>query len=104
MSVGPPTSIESWEDLKQWLLERMQSHYSVEEFAALVKRAPFTVREWCRLGRLNAEKSMTQAGPSSVWTIPASELDRFRREGLLPRGGGRPMRLALRTARRRATS
>jgi hypothetical protein len=83
----------------------MQSHFSVEEFAAIVGRAPFTVREWCRLGRIRAEKSMTQCGPSSAWVISAEELDRFRREGLLPRNGGihRPLP-SRRAMRRRATS
>jgi hypothetical protein len=72
-------------DLRRQLASLLQNDYSVEEFAELVKRRPFTVREWCRLGRLNARKSMTHAGPTTKWVIGRTELDRFRREGLLPR-------------------
>ena len=30
--------------------------YEVEEFARLVRKACFTVREWARLGRINGQK------------------------------------------------
>lgn len=61
----------------------MKAYYTVEEFAALVNRAPFTVRQWCNLGRINAERSRTQSGPSHRWTISQLEYERFQREGLL---------------------
>jgi hypothetical protein len=60
-----------------------KSWYTVEEFASLVGRSNFTCREWCRLGRINAEKSMTQAGSAMTWTISQEEYLRFQREGLL---------------------
>ena len=72
------------------LLERLlnrqmeKEHYSVEEFAALVNRRPFTVRQWCNLGRINAEKSFTRTGACNLWTISHEEFRRFQREGLLP--------------------
>ncbi|HEX4053821.1 MAG TPA: hypothetical protein VHX86_06120 [Tepidisphaeraceae bacterium] len=62
-----------------------KSWYSVEEFASLVGRSNFTCREWCRLGQVHAEKSMTQTGTSTTWTISQDEYLRFQREGLLPR-------------------
>ena len=71
-------------------LERLASRpverasYTVEEIAVMEGRAPYTVREWCRLGQLRAEKTGTQSGPHARWTIPAAEYSRFQREGLLP--------------------
>lgn len=61
-----------------------KSYYTVDELAELVKRAPFTVRQWCNLGRIRAERSMTQTGPSLRWAISHDEYLRFQREGLLP--------------------
>lgn len=63
--------------------ERFQQHYSVAEFAVLVERAEFTVREWCRLGRLNANKKTSGRGPHKGWVISHAELLRFQRDGLL---------------------
>lgn len=89
-------SVESWDDFVRWLAPHLKSHYSVEEFAQQVSRRPFTVREWCRLGRIHATKSMTRSGAATLWVISHEELERFRREGLLPiirsvsRGGDLP--------------
>jgi hypothetical protein len=71
------------------LLQRgaIKAYYTVDEFADLVGRAPFTVRQWCNLGRINAERSMTQTGPSLRWAISHGEYVRFQREGLLPPRG-----------------
>ena len=46
------------EELLLALVERqtVREWYTVEEFARIVRRVPFTVREWARLGRLSAEK------------------------------------------------
>jgi hypothetical protein len=61
-----------------------KSWYTVEEFALLVGRSCFTCREWCRLGRVNAEKSMTQTGTATAWAISHEEYLRYQRNGLLP--------------------
>jgi hypothetical protein len=68
------------------LVERQQVRewYSVEEFAGVVGRAEFTCREWCRNGRINAEKKDSGRGAHASWTISHAELLRFQREGLLP--------------------
>jgi hypothetical protein len=68
------------------LVERQQVRewYSVEEFARIVGRAEFTCREWCRHGRINAEKKDSGRGSYASWAIAHSELLRFQREGLLP--------------------
>ncbi len=74
------------ERLLQQLVDRsiIKSHYTVEEFAGLVKRAVFTVRQWCNEGRIHAEKSRTRSGSCSRWVISNEEFERFSREGLLP--------------------
>jgi len=68
------------------LIERqtIKDYYDVDEFARLVAKAPFTVREWCRLGRIHAEKRNSGRGAYPAWCISHQELLRFQREGLLP--------------------
>lgn len=58
--------------------------YSTAEVAGLLGRAEFTVREWCRLGRVRAEKKKSGRGQASEWIISHGELTRVRNEGLLP--------------------
>ena len=58
--------------------------YSTAEVAAILDRAEFTVREWCRLGRVRAEKKKCGRGPASEWIVSHAELTRVRNEGLLP--------------------
>jgi hypothetical protein len=58
--------------------------YSVEEFAASVGKAAYTIREHCRLGRLNASKRGHGHGLHQEWVIAHSELIRFQKDGLLP--------------------
>jgi hypothetical protein len=58
--------------------------YSTAEVAAILGKAEFTVREWCRLGRVRAEKKKSGRGPASEWIISHAELTRVRNEGLLP--------------------
>jgi hypothetical protein len=63
-----------------------KDHYEIEEFAALVGKAPFTCREWARLGRIRAEKKYSGRGPHARWAVSHQELLRYQREGLLPLG------------------
>ena len=67
------------------LLERQQAKewYSVEEFARIVGRSEFTCREYCRHGRIRAEKKESGRGAYASWAISHAELLRFQREGLL---------------------
>ncbi len=62
----------------------LPEHLSVAEFAKRVGREEFTVREWCRLGRIRAEKRRCGRGDSKEWKIPRDELNRWRSDGLLP--------------------
>ena len=58
--------------------------YTTAEVASLIRRAEFTVREWCRLGRIHASKRACGRGLSHEWIISHAELTRLRNEGLLP--------------------
>jgi hypothetical protein len=64
--------------------QRIQDWYSPDEFAQLVGKAGFTVREWCRLGRLKASKRESGRGAYQGWAIEHSELLRYQKSGLLP--------------------
>ena len=68
------------------LVERQQVRewYSVEEFSRIVGRAEFTCREWCRHGRIKAEKKGSGRGAYASWAISHAELLRFQKEGLRP--------------------
>lgn len=58
--------------------------YTTAEVARLLGKAEFTVREWCRLGRVHASKKKAGRGPAGEWLISHGELTRLRNEGLLP--------------------
>jgi Helix-turn-helix domain len=64
---------------------KVKDFYSTDEVAEIVDKAPFTVREWARLGRIKAEKRQCGRGTSREWMISKDELDRLQNEGLLPR-------------------
>lgn len=58
--------------------------YGTEELAERVGKAEFTVREWCRHGRVRAEKRKSGRGRFCSWAISHDELLRYEKEGLLP--------------------
>ncbi len=78
--------LERIEGLLATLVERqtVKDFYEIEEFARLVGKAEFTVREWCRLGRVRGLKRRSGRGPHAAWVLSHDELERYRREGLLP--------------------
>lgn len=61
----------------------VKDSYTTEEVACLLNRAPFTVREWARHGRINAKKKYGR-GAEGEWRISHEELTRIRNQGLLP--------------------
>jgi hypothetical protein len=68
------------------LIERqtVKEFYEIEEFAKLVGKSCFTCREWCRLGRIRAEKKLSGRGAYARWVVPHTELLRYQKEGLIP--------------------
>ena len=63
---------------------RVRDYYSTAEVAEILGKAEFTVREWCRHGRVRAEKKNNGRGKYLAWVISADELKRIQKEGLLP--------------------
>ncbi|QDT37690.1 hypothetical protein [Stratiformator vulcanicus] len=61
-----------------------QAYYSTADAAKLLGKAEFTFREWCRLGRVHAEKRQCGRGRAKEWILSNDELMRVRSEGLLP--------------------
>lgn len=61
-----------------------KEYYTTSEVAKILCRAEFTVREWCRLGRVWAEKRQCGRGNTKEWIISHEELTRIQNEGLLP--------------------
>ena len=58
--------------------------YSINEAAKFLQKAPYTVREWARLGRINATKRPIGRGCEQEWEISHSEIERIQNHGLLP--------------------
>jgi hypothetical protein len=77
--------LDRMEQLLSVLVERqlVKDFYQIDEFAKLVDKRPFTVREWARLGRIRAEKRQSGRGAHPAWVISHAELLRYQRNGLL---------------------
>ena len=78
--------LERIETLLQALLQErtIKEWYSTSEVAHLLGKAEFTVREWCRLRRVRAQKKKCGRGVASEWIVNHEELTRIRNHGLLP--------------------
>jgi len=78
--------LEKIESLLVSLVEREQvkEWYTTAEFGRAVNKAEFTIREYCRLFRLRAEKRQSGRGAYPQWVLSHAELERYRRNGLLP--------------------
>lgn len=62
----------------------IKEFYTTAEVARLLNRRPYTVREWCRHGRVHAVKTHAGRGEDEEWRINHEELMRIQNEGLLP--------------------
>jgi hypothetical protein len=62
----------------------IKESYSPAEVAEILGKKPYTVREWCRLHRINAKKRPTGRGDADEWEISHEELERIKAHGLLP--------------------
>ncbi|HWB08663.1 MAG TPA: hypothetical protein VG826_05545 [Pirellulales bacterium] len=78
--------LASFQGMLEALVERETARrwYTTGQFAKTVGLAEFTVREYCRLGRLNARKRRSGRGPHAAWAISHHELRRYQEHGLLP--------------------
>ena len=61
-----------------------QDWYSTAAAAKALGLAEFTVRNYCRLGRIRGEKKGSGRGRYQSWVVPHAEIERVQREGLLP--------------------
>lgn len=80
---------ERLERIEQMLATLVQQQtikdwYTTGEAAEILGKSEYTVREWCRLGRVRAKKREYARGPHPEWLISHDELTRIRCEGLLP--------------------
>jgi hypothetical protein len=64
--------------------QKVKEYYEIEEFAKMVGKSCFTCREWCRLGRIRADKKLSGRGAYARWVVAHAELLRYQKEGLLP--------------------
>jgi hypothetical protein len=84
MDIG--TIVERLDRIERLLIERktIKDWYTTEDVADILDKSDYTVREWCRLGRVNAKKRESGRGQYSEWMIAHEELERIRNSGLLP--------------------
>ena len=77
------------EDMLTVLVNRqtVQEWYDTKTVAEILGKSSYSVREWCRLGRVHAEKRRCGRGTTKEWMISHEEIQRFRAEGLLPLNG-----------------
>jgi len=79
--------LEKIEELLQQLIQAKvvpQQYYSTADAAKILGKAEWTVREWCRLGRVHSNKRPSGRGASKEWMISFEEMQRIKSEGLLP--------------------
>jgi len=78
--------LEQIEATLSQLVERrtIKESYSPAEVAQILDKKPYTVREWCRLRRINAVKRPCGRGASEEWEISHEEVERIKAHGLLP--------------------
>ena len=78
--------LERIEGALREILERETARdwYSTTDVAKILGKSSYSVREWCRHGRVRAEKRPCGRGSSKEWMISHDELLRIRGEGLLP--------------------
>lgn len=73
-------------ELRDLLLTQktVKESYDTKEVANILGRKPYTVREWCRLQRINAYKAQCGRGSEEEWRVRHDELVRIQNDGLLP--------------------
>ncbi|CAN5202483.1 hypothetical protein BH10PLA2_BH10PLA2_34390 [soil metagenome] len=78
--------LEQIETLLSALVRRqtLKDWYTTADVAGILERAEYTVREWCRQGRIRAKKKPCGRGKGGEWLVSQEELTRLTNEGLLP--------------------
>lgn len=78
--------LERIEATLQLLVQKqaVREWYSTDEAGRILGKDGFTVREWCRLGRVHAQKRRSGRGKHTSWAIAHTELLRIQKDGLLP--------------------
>jgi len=89
IDVTPRTLDERLDRIESLLAElvvqrTVKDWYSTAEVAKHLGRAEYTVREWCRQGRIRAKKKPCGRGKGGEWLVSHEEFMRLRNEGLLP--------------------
>jgi hypothetical protein len=64
--------------------QTVKDWYTTGEVGEILGKSEYTVREWCREGRVHAVKRPVGRGRSKEWIVSHAELTRLRNEGLLP--------------------
>ena len=64
--------------------QQLKDFYTTAEVGDILGKSEYTVREWCRQGRVRASKRACGRGKSKEWAVSHDELTRLRNEGLLP--------------------
>ena len=64
--------------------QTVKEWYLTKDVALILRKKEYTVREWCRLGRVHAQKLRNGRGNQGEWRISHEELIRIQNEGLLP--------------------
>lgn len=68
-----------------YLMSSMEKeHFTVKEAAAELGKTAYTVREWCRFGRIKAEVLQGPVKRDDKFLIHRDEISRYRRDGLRP--------------------
>jgi hypothetical protein len=83
---GGDTVMTAITEVRDLLLsqKKIKEFYSTAEVAETLGKSEYTVREWCRLGRINASKRQYARGAYPEWLISHGELIRIQNEGILP--------------------